>query len=94
MTDTKAQTPAEQFRDTVTEILKDKSLKQADRIAAIVAEFKEWIEAHQSGTTVELVGGRVVVQTIEVHGLRIGLDAIGNATEVEAPAGAEFTWST
>lgn len=90
---TQAKTPSEQFRVFVTETLKDKKIKQADRIAAIVAEFGEWIEAHQTGVAVEIVGGRVVVQTIEVRGLRIGLDAIGNATEVEAPAGTEFTWS-
>lgn len=92
-TETKQQTPAEQFRDLVTETLKDKKIKQADKIDAIVADFEEWLTAHQAGTAVEVIGGRVVVETVEVHGLRIGLDAVGNVTEVEAPAGAEFTWS-
>lgn len=91
---TKTQTPAEQFRDFVTETLKDKRIKQAEKIMLLVDEFEEWLTAHQAGTTVEVLGGRVVVETVEVHGLRIGLDAIGNATEVEAPLGTEFTWST
>ncbi len=88
-----SKTSAEQFRYFVTETLKDKKIKQADKIMLIVDKFKEWIEAYESGATVEVLGGRVVVQTVEAHGLRIGLDAIGNATQVEAPLGTEFTWS-
>lgn len=91
MTDTR--TPAEQFREFVTETLKGKKIKQADKIAAIVAEFGEWIEAHQVGTAVEIVGGRAVVQTIEEYDLRIGLDATGRATRIET-IDTELTWSS
>lgn len=90
-------TPAEQFETFVAETLKDKTIKQADKVAAIVAEFKEWIEAHQAGAAVELVGGRVVVETVEAYGLEIGLDALGRASRIETPGllnQAELTWST
>jgi hypothetical protein len=89
-------TPAEQFRTFVTETLKDKELKQAERVEAIVAEFEEWLTAHQAGTAVELVGGRVVVETVEVYGLEIGLDALGRASRIETPGllnQPELTWS-
>jgi hypothetical protein len=92
MTDT-SNTPAEQFRDLVTETLKDRTIKQADRIDLIIGEFERWIEAHQSGTAVEIVGGRVVVQTVEQFDLRIGLDATGRATRIET-IDTELTWST
>jgi hypothetical protein len=84
--------PSDQFRAFVVETLATKD-KTAVKIDAIVQEFDEWIAAHQAGDTVEVLGGRVVVETIDVHGLRIGLDAIGNATRIEAPVGAEFTWA-
>jgi hypothetical protein len=87
-----SKTPSDQFRAFLVETLATRD-KTAVKIDAIVIEFDEWINAHQAGDTVEVIGGRVVVETVEVHGLRIGLDAIGNATEVEAPAGTEFTWS-
>lgn len=86
-------TPLEQFRTFVAETLNDRKIKTADKIDAIVNDFEVWLEAYQAGVEVEVIGGHVVVQTVEVHGLRIGLDAIGNATEVEAPLGRAFTWS-
>ncbi len=96
MTDTVA-TPAEQFRTFVTDTLKDTKLTKAERVDAIVAEFEEWITAHQAGTAVELVGGRAVVQTVEAYGLEIGLDALGRASRIETPGllnQPELTWST
>jgi hypothetical protein len=87
-----SETPSDQFRAFLVKTLATKD-KTAVKIDAIVIEFDEWMTAHQAGDTVEVIGGRVVVETIEVHGLRIGLDAIGNATQVEAPAGTEFAWS-
>lgn len=92
-----SKSPAEQFRAFVEETLKDKKIKQADKVAAIVAEFAEWITAHQSGTAVELVGGRVAVETVEAYGLEIGLDALGRATRIETVGllnQPELTWST
>lgn len=89
-------TPAEQFRTFVEETLKDNKLKRPEKIDAIVAEFAEWIAAHQAGTAVEVVGGRVVVETVEAYGLEIGLDAMGNATRIETPGllnQRELTWS-
>jgi hypothetical protein len=88
-----SKTPAEQFRAFVTETLKDNKLKRPDKIEAIVAEFKEWIEAHQAGTAVEVVGGRVAVETVEIFGLEIGIDATTRATSVQTVNGDELTWS-
>lgn len=79
----KEQTPAEQFRGFVTETLKDKKIKQADKIKAIVADFEEWLQVHQTGTRTEAVGALIVVEHVEAYGLRIGLDATGRASTVE-----------
>lgn len=40
---------------------------------------------------VEIVGARVQVERVEAYGLRIGLDANGNAVTIEFPYGAEVT---
>lgn len=87
-----SKTPSDQFRAFLVETLATRD-KTAIKIDAIVIEFDEWLTAHQAGTTVEVVDGRAAVETVEVHGLRIGLDAMGNATQVEAPLGREFTWT-
>jgi hypothetical protein len=90
-----SRTPAEQFEVFVAETLATTDTK-AEKIAAIVAEFKEWIEAHQAGTAVEIVGGRAAVQTVEAYGLEIGIDALGRATRIETPGllnRPELTWS-
>lgn len=91
-----SKTPAEQFRAFVTETLKSRKTTQADKVEALVAEFSEWITAVVVGTAIELVGGRVVVQTVEAYGLEIGLDAMGNASRIETLGllnQPEFTWS-
>lgn len=91
-----SKTPAEQFREFLTETLKDNKLKRPEKIEAIVAEFGEWLTEHQTGTAVELVGGRVAVETVEAYGLEISLDACGRATRIETPGllnQPELTWS-
>lgn len=91
-----SKTPAEQFREFLTETLKDNKLKRPEKIEAIVAEFGEWLTEHQAGTAVELVGGRVAVETVEAYGLEISLDALGRATRIETPGllnQPELTWS-
>ncbi|RLK22673.1 hypothetical protein DER29_0512 [Micromonospora sp. M71_S20] len=40
---------------------------------------------------VDVVGARVPVETVEVYGLSIGLDANGNAATVGFPHGAEVS---
>jgi hypothetical protein len=88
---TEQQTPSQQFRAFLAETLATKD-KTAVKIDAIMIEFDEWINAHQAGTAVEVVGGRAVVQTIEEYDLRIGLDATGRATRIET-IDTELTWA-
>lgn len=89
-------TPSEQFRTFLTDTLKDTKLSREDKIEHLMSEFDEWITAHQSGVAVEVVGGRVAVQTVEAYGLEIGLDALGRATRIETVGllnQPELTWS-
>lgn len=77
------QTPDQQFRAFLTDLFDNPKLKRAERIEAIAAEFGEWIEAYTRGPKVEIEGSRVVVEHVELFGLRIGLDATGRAVSVE-----------
>lgn len=51
----------------------------------------ELIPAVDGITSVSVAGARGVVETIEAHGLTIGLDALGRAAEVKFPEGATWT---
>lgn len=44
-----------------------------------------------SPRTVEVRGARVAVEAVEAYGLRISLDANGNAVEIASPWGLEVT---
>ncbi len=70
------------FREFLVDTLPKAAHKKID---AIVAEF-EACTSEKIGR-VEVEGARVGVETIEVYGLEISLDANGNAVAVTSPYG-------
>jgi len=58
------------------------------KIPEILSYFGQAEEVHE----VDVVGSRVVVETVEAYGLVIGVDANGNAATITFPHGAE-AWS-
>jgi hypothetical protein len=59
--------------------------------AHLLDGLAELIPAVDGITSVSVAGARSVVETVELHGLRIGVDALGRAAEVEFPEGATWT---
>ena len=57
----------------------------------LVDGLAKLIPAVDGITSVSVAGARSVVETVELHGLRIGVDALGRAAEVEFPEGATWT---
>lgn len=72
-------TANEEMRELLTE-LKIPAMK-AD---AIMARFASLLTDQQSVDTVWVRGGRPAIETVEIYGLLIGVDACGNAETVTA----------
>jgi len=80
---------AGELRDFLRETLPKAAHKKIDTIV-------EWFSAEAASVAqVDVVGGRVEVEEVEAYGLRIGVDACGNAVTVTFPyPGGEIaeTW--
>jgi hypothetical protein len=73
-------TAAEEMRETLTDL--KIPAKKAD---AIMERFTELLaDQQQCNGTVWVSGSRPAVETVEVYGLEIGIDACGNAEWVTA----------
>lgn len=58
------------------------------KVDALVDLVYRWVQA-EGWDHVDVIGSRVRVETVEVYGLRIGLDAMGQAVSVACDRGFE-----
>lgn len=83
--------PTTELEKSIAEILG--SAASAKRVAALVemiearADENPWIREDE---TISVKGARVAVEHVEVHGLRIGVDANGNAATIDSDYGLEI----
>ena len=72
-------TASEEMRELLTDL--KVPTRRAD---AIMERFAQLLADQQSVDTVWVRGGRPAVETVEIYGLAIGVDACGNAETVTA----------
>lgn len=73
-------TAADEMRETLTDLK-----IPAKKAEAIMARFAELLADQQNANgTVWVSGSRPAVETVEIYGLEIGVDACGNAEWVTA----------
>lgn len=70
-------TASEEMRELLTDLK-----IPAKKAGAIMERFAQLLADQQSVDTVWVRGGRPAVETVEVYGLVIGVDACGNAETV------------
>lgn len=61
--------------------ISDASQKKIDAILGYIRDNDLWVGS------VEVIGARVAIETVEVYGLEITVDANGNAVHVSSPHG-------
>lgn len=68
---------------------KESKLSAADekRLAAIVKYLDDTMRNASAPRMVEVIGARVAIETVEVYGLEITVDANGNAVHISSPHG-------
>lgn len=71
-------TANEEMRDLLADL--KVPAKKAD---AIMARFARLLADAQAPATVFVAGSRPAIETVEIYGLSIGIDACGNASTVE-----------
>lgn len=63
--------------------------RRIELATSIVNALTEAGHIHEEISAVEVLGARVPVETVEVYGLTITLDANGNAVQISSPWGLE-----
>lgn len=79
----------EEVAEQVAGILKDRSLKQADKVEALTTATMERL----AGLIyrIDIPGGRITMSRLALGNAVVELDGDGNVTGVEFPFGAEVT---